>query len=111
MKSILLLFLICLANLVSAQKYYLFAGTYTGTGSKGIYVYQFDAASGNFTKLSNTDSSTNPSYLVISNSGKYVYSVNETNGDNPGSVSSYKFDKAEGKLHLLNNQLTGGDDP
>jgi 6-phosphogluconolactonase len=111
MKSILLLFLICLTNLASAQKYYLFAGTYTGTGSKGIYVYQFDAATGSFKNLSNTDSSTNPSYLVISNSGKYIYSVNETKGENPGSVSSYKFDKAEGKLHLLNNQLTGGDDP
>ena len=31
---------------VSAQHYYLFIGTYTTGGSKGIYVYDFNAKTG-----------------------------------------------------------------
>src|SRR5258707_9679249 len=44
--------LICLSG--SAQKYYLFIGTYTNTDSKskGIYVYRFDAATGEASPVS-----------------------------------------------------------
>ena len=93
----------------SSKKFYLFTGTYTGTGSKGIYVYKFDTETGMATRVSNTDSVANPSYLTIS--GDYVYAVNETNGSNPGSVSAFLFNKENGKLHFINKQLTGGDDP
>lgn len=95
----------------SSQEYYLFAGTYTGGKSKGIYVYKFNANSGEVQTVSNTDSSTNPSFLAISPNGKYVYAVNETGREKPGRVSAYAFDKNTGKLSLLNQQLSGGDDP
>jgi len=95
----------------SSQKFYLLAGTYTNTGSKGIYVYTFDAATGKTEFVSSTDSVVNPSYLAISQNGNLVYSVNETNGAVPGRVSSFSFDKKEGKLHFLNTQVSGGDDP
>ena len=85
----------------SAQTFSLLIGTYTGTGSKGIYVYRFNASTGVATWVSNTDSVTNPSYLAISKNGKYVYAVNETNGDNPGAVSSFAFDKTNGKLNFF----------
>ena len=95
----------------TAQKFYLFAGTYTNTGSKGIYVYTFDASNGKAQWVSNTDSVVNPSYLTVSNNGRYVYSVNETNGAVPGRVSSFSFNKKDGSLRFLNTQLSGGDDP
>src|SRR6185437_16030125 len=82
-----------------AQQYYLFVGTYTegnfqnGT-SKGIYVYRFDAATGN-----------------LSAHGNFVYAVNETDGAKPGGVSAFSFDKQTGRLTFLNNQASGGDDP
>lgn len=95
----------------SAQKFYLFTGTYTSTGSKGIYVYSFDASTGTAKWISNTDSTTNPSYLTVSKNGNYVYAVNETNGANPGRVSAFSFNKKNGALHLLNAQFSGGDDP
>lgn len=95
----------------SAQTFYLFAGTYTGTGSKGIYVYTFNVSTGKAQWVSNTDSVTNPSYLTVSRNGNYVYSVNETNGANPGRVSAFSFNKKNGKLHFLNSQVSGGDDP
>lgn len=84
-------------------------GTYTNSGSKGIYVYNFDSDSGNVRLVSTTSDIKNPSYLWVANDN--VYAVSETNGDNPGSLSAYRFDKKDGTLHFLNNLTTGGDDP
>ena len=112
LKNILaLFFLFLLASCANQQHYYLFVGTYTNTTSKGIYIYDFNSATGDFSLVSNTDSVTNPSWVTISNDHKYVYAVNETNGANPGRVTSYSFDKNNGTLHFLNTTASGGDDP
>ncbi len=95
----------------AAQEFYLFIGTYTAKGSKGIYVYRFNAATGAAEWVSNTDSAANPSYLAIAPNHKFVYAVNETHGDSGGNVSAYTFDKTTGKLTFINQQSTGGDDP
>jgi 6-phosphogluconolactonase len=94
-----------------AQQYYLFTGTYTGQGSKGIYVYRFDAATGTAAWVSNTDTAANPSYLALAPDGRYLYAVNETGGDHPGTVSAYAFNRTSGSLTFLNQQPTGGDHP
>lgn len=94
-----------------AQDFYLLIGSFTGKGSKGIYVYDFNASTGNTKWISNTDSATNPSFITISGSGKYVYSVNKANGTNEGWVSSYSFNQLNGKLHFLNARSSGGVDP
>lgn len=103
--------LMCLSHLSWAQNFYLLAGTYTGEGSKGIYVYQFDSKTGKAKLLSSTDSTTNPSFLTVSANGKFIYAVNETGGDDPGYVSAFSFDKKNGKIKLINSQKTGGDHP
>jgi len=95
----------------TAQNYYLAIGTYTNTGSKGIYIYNFDAQTGKTKWVSNTDSTTNPSYIIFSRNGNYMYAVNETNGANPGRVSAFSFNKNKGTLKLLNSVSSGGDDP
>lgn len=94
------------------QNYYLFIGTYTNTSghSKGIYVYQFNAATGDFKPVS-TVATANPSYLALSPGGKTLYAVNETGGTTPGGVSAFSFDKISGQLQFLNKQESGGDDP
>ena len=95
-----------------AQNYYMLVGTYTGTGSKGIYVYNFNAETGKAKWVSNTDSViSNPSYLTASANGNFVYAVNETNGADPGKVSAFSFNKEKGTLKFLNTELSGGDDP
>ena len=104
-------FLFFLASCADQQHYYLFVGTYTNTTSKGIYIYDFNSATGDASLVSNTDSVTNPSWVTISNDHKYVYAVNETNGANPGRVTSYSFDKDNGTLHFINTTASGGDDP
>lgn len=94
-----------------AQENYLLIGTYTGTGSQGIYVYQFDQGTGKATLVSHTDGVQNPSYLAVSNNGQYVYAVNETHGDTPPMVSAFAFGKQKGQLSFINQQPSGGDDP
>lgn len=93
----------------SPKEYFLITGTFTGTGSKGIYVYRFNSTTGGTSLVGHTDSVASPSFVIVS--GKYMYSVNETNGINPGSVSAFEFDNSNGKIKFLNKQVTGGDDP
>ena len=95
----------------SSQQYYLFIGTYTSTGSKGIYVYRFDAATGQVDSVSHTEGIVNPSYLAIAPGGKYVYAATETRTPNAGSISAFVFDRATGRLRLINKQPSGGDNP
>ena len=111
MKLRLLIAFLLSSFFCSAQNFYLFAGTYTGSGSKGIYVYRFNAQTGKATWVSNTDSATNPSYFIVSKNGNFVYAVNETSGINPGKVSAFSFNKSNGSIKFLNSQLSGGDDP
>lgn len=97
-----------------SQQYYLFVGTYTegpsSQGSKGIYVYRFNTATGDATPVS-TAMTDNPSYLAVAPGGKFLYSVNETHGAEPGGVSAFSFDKATGKLTFIDKQASGGEDP
>ncbi len=103
----LLLSVLLISLFTRAQQSYLLAGTYTGSTSKGIYVYEFDAATGELRFISSATTS-NPSYLAISPTEKFVYAVNE---DQPGRISSYRFDKKTGALHFLNEVASAGDHP
>ncbi len=110
-RLITLIFFIGSFLTAGAQNFYLAIGTYTSTGSKGIYIYNFNAQTGKASWISNTDSCTNPSYVIFSHDGNFIYAVNETNGANPGRVSAYSFNKSKGTLGFLNTVLSGGDDP
>lgn len=108
--------LLCMLFSVSSiitmgQSNYILIGTYTKTGSKGIYVYRFDEITGKATWVSNTEGVQNPSYLAASTDGLYVYAVNETHGEKQPMVSAFSFDKNKGELQLINQQPSGGDDP
>jgi len=103
--------LLMIVSMIQAQAYFLFVGTYTGTGSKGIYVYRFDAATGKAELLNNTDKADNPSYLAIAPNGKTVYACNEIASASGGKVSAYRFNRSDGSLRLLNQQATAGDHP
>ena len=94
----------------SAEKY-LLIGAYTKTFDEGISVYDFNTQTGAFRFVSTAPNVENPSYLVISPDHKYVYAVNETNGNKPGNVSAFSWDTISGQLNFLNKQASGGDDP
>lgn len=94
-----------------SQQYYLFVGGYTNGAGKGIYVYRFNAATGNVDSVSVIEGVEHPSYLAVSPNGKYVYSVNQWRGEKPAYISAFSFDKQSGQLHFLNKQPSGGDGP
>ena len=62
-----------------SKTYWVYVGTYTGpnTGSKGIYRFDLDAATGQLSNKALAAESASPSYLAIHPSGKFLYSVNE----------------------------------
>ncbi|MCU0404686.1 MAG: lactonase family protein [Chitinophagaceae bacterium] len=110
LRFILLPLLFCLSKVFAQQFTPLVIGTYTQTGSHGIYTANFDTASGRIVLLDSISAS-NPSYLCISPNGRNVYAVSETAADKPGSVLSFDYNSLTGKLKLLNAQSSGGDHP
>ncbi|MCG2459317.1 lactonase family protein [Flavobacteriaceae bacterium F89] len=118
MKSTLFNFAtLCLFSLVNGQtssegnSYNLLIGTYTQPGkSDGIYVYKFNADTGEFSYLSEASGIKNPSYLTVSKDKRYVYSVNEI-GNGNGGASAFSFDPVSGKIDFINYQASGGNGP
>lgn len=101
-------FTICIAFhfVASAQQANLLVGTYTQRGSKGIYVFNFDTATGKAIELSHTDSIVNPEFLTITKDHQFVYAVNETKN---GMLSAFSF--KDNKLKLLQQKPVNADDP
>ncbi len=109
-----ILFALCISFITTSlfsQNFYLFVGTYTSGKSKGIYVYNFDANTGDVKWVSNTDSSANPSFVTIAPDGKHLYAVNEVSRQQAGFVAAYNFDPATGKLSFINKQSSGSENP
>lgn len=106
----IMLFLLSQAPLLAQTNYNLIVGTYTKPGkSEGIYVYGFDAKSGETKYKAKATGILNPSFLAISADNKHVYSVSE--GDGQGMINAFSFDPATGKLTFMNSVSSGGDGP
>ena len=112
LKWLLIIIALLNAELLSAQTYYLFIGSYNLSKEKeGIYVYSFDTVNGHLKMRGSTHGIANPSYLTISPNGRYVYACTETKTKNAGSVSSFEFDSKAGTLSFINSQKSGGENP
>ena len=98
----------------SARNYVLFVGTYTEKESKGIYAYRYAAATGELTPLGLAAETTNPSFLAVDPSQRFLYAVNEVatyQGAASGGVSAFSIDRGTGKLTFLNQVASRGADP
>jgi 6-phosphogluconolactonase len=92
------------------NEYLAFVGTYTAkTKSKGIYTLRFDAESGTISALTLAAESADPSFLAVHPNGKHLYAVNETG--KTSMVSAFSLDAQSGKLTLLNQLPSLGEDP
>ncbi|UFH46129.1 lactonase family protein [Flavobacterium galactosidilyticum] len=110
--SVALLLFIFVITSVQAQKnkFNLLIGTYTNKcDSKGIYVYDFDSNTGNFSFKNATENVINPSFLSVSKENNYIYAVNE-NGDK-SMVSSFSYLPSTGKMDFINKESAKGTDP
>lgn len=90
MRASIIFVLSCLTQWSIAQEIPMFIGTYTHTGSQGIYLYMFDERNGDATMYSST-ASEHPSFLARSANGEVLYAVNEI-GDSTASLSSFTFE-------------------
>jgi 6-phosphogluconolactonase len=97
-------------------KYLVYIGTYTdkASASKGIYVYSYDAASGQFVSLGLAAEAKNPSFLAVHPNGRFIYAVNEIGdyeGQHSGGVSAFSVDRGSGRLTFVNEIASRGADP
>jgi 6-phosphogluconolactonase len=98
----------------SGAGHLLFAGTYTGKGSQGIYVGRFDSETGKLSDFRLAAQTESPSFLALHPNGKFLYAVNEVDqfhGQNAGAVSAFSVDPASGKLVFVNQVSSGGSGP
>jgi 6-phosphogluconolactonase len=110
----LLLFCATASTLAKSKKYVLYVGTYTDSGSKGIYAYEYDAASGKASPLGVAAETSNPSFLAVDARRKFLYTVNETHdykGAASGSVTAFAIDPKTHNLRELNEVASRGADP
>ncbi len=114
LKIALLFFLLSICTIAVPQntKTCLFVGTYTaGKPDKGIYIYNFDSATGKLDLICTGENITNPSFLVVAPNSENIYACTDTKLKDDGSVSAFKFDVEAGSLTFINKQSSGGDNP
>lgn len=99
-----------LLSFAQAQPATLFVGTYTADGSHGIYVLQFNTATGALT-LVDSMASSNPSYLAFHAGSQRLYAVNENGGEQPGMLSTFLRNASTGRWERMSEVPTGGDHP
>jgi 6-phosphogluconolactonase len=90
-----------------AKEYFAYFGTYTSKGTKGIYGYRFQPATGRLTPLGLVAQSPNPSFLAPHPNGRFLYAANEQEG----TVSAFAVEPATGQLRLLNRVSSRGEWP
>ncbi|MDA3930408.1 MAG: lactonase family protein [Prolixibacteraceae bacterium] len=90
-------------------EHYLYIGTYTDAGSKGIYLANFDVDSGLISTPIESAILNNASYQCISEDKKQLFSVSELGGK--GQVISYSIDEEDGSLTKQSETSTEGFGP
>jgi 6-phosphogluconolactonase (cycloisomerase 2 family) len=91
-----------------------YVGAYTPNG-QGIYLFNFDLATGALTQIKVAAAIPSPSWIAIHPNGKYLYAVNEisnfTTSPPSGSVTALSINRANGDLTLLNVVSSQGAGP
>jgi 6-phosphogluconolactonase len=96
------------------EKQMVYVGTYTGSKSKGIYLFHLDMASGKLTPAGIAAEVASPSFLALHPNGRFLYAVNEVSdfdAAHSGAASAFAIDRSTGKLTLLNQRSAKGSGP
>ena len=91
-----------------AEQLRLYVGTYTDGESEGIYLLDFDTATGELKNKRLAATSENPSFVALHANRKNLYAVNETG---TGELSAFEIQPASGEAKLLNKIASGGGAP
>jgi 6-phosphogluconolactonase len=98
----------------AASKLWVYVGTYTDKGSKGIYRFDMDPETGKLTNRAIAVETKHPSFLAVHPNRKFLYAVGEVNdvaGKKGGGVSAFAIDAKTGDLKALNQQSSVGEGP
>jgi len=90
-----------------------YVGTYT-KASKGIYAWRLNTATGQLQPLGLAAETTNPTFLAVHPSRRFLYAVSEISsfqGQKSGAVSAFAIDPKSGKLSFLNQAPSRGAGP
>ncbi len=85
----------------------------TGNG-QGIYLFEADLSTGALNQRAVFEDRSNPSWLALHPSKKYLYAANEVNnyqGSSSGSVTAFTVDSSSGHLTKLNMVSSQGAGP
>ena len=85
-------------------------GTYTGSGSHGVYLANLDLQNGSLT-ITDSLAASNPSYLAFDETTKALFANTENAGDNPGAVESWLWNEVSKKFENKGRAASGGDHP
>jgi 6-phosphogluconolactonase len=99
---------------VAHDRLLVYVGTYTGKGSEGIYLFQFDTATGELLSKGLAARTENPSFLVADSRGKFLYAVNENEAfgkTGTGAVSVFAIQPVSGRLNLRQQVSSLGPGP
>src|SRR5690606_169779 len=97
------------------MKQVIYVGTYThGKPVPGIFVYDFDDATGRLTLRQSVGGANDPSFLALAPDRRCLIATNETTefeGQSGGGVQSYAVDAETGELRLLGGAPSLGEHP
>jgi 6-phosphogluconolactonase len=111
---VLLLLVAGTGSFAASKKYLMYVGTYTNSGSKGIYAYRYDAESGKLSPIGLAAETASPSFLAVAAGHTFLYAVNEVQdykGEASGAVTAFAIERKTGKLRKLNEIASRGTDP
>ena len=100
-------------NIPGKNILHFYVGTYTDSGSEGIYRFGLDTQSGKLHSNGLAVLSENPSYLAMSKDGKNLLAVRETKDESnqsQGYIELFKIDDT-GNLTSVNKVTSGGAHP
>jgi len=90
-----------------SKKEYLYAGSFSTRGSKGIYVFEFNRPTGQLMQIQTVTLGESPSFLALSPNKRNLYAVYES----VGTVISFKINPVNGHLTKLNERSAQGEGP
>lgn len=105
---------VTIAQAAEGTKQRLYFGTYTQGSSEGIYTAELDLSTGDVSECRLVAKVTNPSFVAIHPSKKYLYAVGEIDnfeGKSQGGVYAYEISPETGDLKLLGSQSSVGAGP
>lgn len=115
LRTLLISLAILTTTALAGDNFLVYFGTYTGakTGSKGIYVSKFNAATGELGAPEVAAETGSPSFLEIHPSKKFIYAVGEmgTPTAKGGGVTAFSVSLPSGKLTQINQVSAVGQGP